>query len=151
MNIENDLGRLILKLSHTVIKNRNHHLEALHITASQADSLNYLMENDKIDIKDLKDHLCISHQTAQGLVLRMEAKGLVSVKQSSRDRRHKEISVSRKGKALGRQINANRVRTAKLLLNGMTESERDMFIKLLQAAYDNVKEDGAKDEKGNLK
>ena len=38
---ENELGRLILRLSNTIIKNRNRHLAALNLTASQADSLQF--------------------------------------------------------------------------------------------------------------
>ncbi len=40
-NTENELGRLILKLANTIIKNRNRHLEALDLTSGQADSLQF--------------------------------------------------------------------------------------------------------------
>ena len=37
--MENELGRLILRLANPILKNRNHHLEALNLTAEQAERL----------------------------------------------------------------------------------------------------------------
>ena len=59
MDYENahQLGRLILKLANTLIKNRNRHLEALDLTTSQADSLQFFLANPQCTVTDLKDAL----------------------------------------------------------------------------------------------
>ena len=59
MDYENahQLGRLILKLANTLIKNRNRHLKALDLTTSQADSLQFFLANPQCTVTDLKDYL----------------------------------------------------------------------------------------------
>ena len=63
MDYENahQLGRLILKLANTLIKNRNRHLKALDLTTSQADSLQFFLANPQSTVTDLKDYLEITH------------------------------------------------------------------------------------------
>ena len=46
MELESDVGRLVLKLANTIIKNRNSHLEVLGLTASQADSMKFFLANE---------------------------------------------------------------------------------------------------------
>lgn len=57
MKMQHQLGRLILKLANTLIKNRNRHLEALDLTTSQADSLQFFLANPQCTVTDLKDYL----------------------------------------------------------------------------------------------
>ena len=62
MDYENahQLGRLILKLANTLIKNRNRHLKALDLTTSQADSLQFFLANPQSTVTDLKAYLEIT-------------------------------------------------------------------------------------------
>ena len=41
---ENTVARLALLLSHTILKNRNQHMAAIGLTASQADCLRFCVE-----------------------------------------------------------------------------------------------------------
>lgn len=133
------LGRLILKLANTIIKNRNRHLDALGLTTSQADSLQYFLANPESTVTDLKDYLEITHQTARGLVQRMEEKGLVSLMPSAVDGRCRAVSPTESGKELGGKMAHNRERTVLRLLSGMTEEEQETFYRLLRRAYENIK------------
>ena len=142
MERQDNLGQLILTLSNTIIKNRNHHLEDLNLTAAQADSLKFFLTHEQATIKDLKEHLDITHQTAQGLVARLAEKGLVTLRRSSSDKRCQRVSVTEAGHLLGDRITGNRRRTGRLLLHGMSEEETEIFIRLLRRAYENVKDDG---------
>lgn len=141
MDYENahQLGRLILKLANTIIKNRNRHLEAMGLTANQADSLQYFLANPESTTTDLKDYLGITHQTARGLVQRIEEKGLVSLTPSALDGRCRTISSTESGKELGVKMAQNRERTVLRLLSGMTEEEQETFYRLLKMAYENIK------------
>ena len=129
MNYEDthQLGRLILKLANTLIKNRNRHLEALGLTTSQADSLQYFLANPESTVTDLKDYLEITHQTARGLVQRIEEKGLVSLTPSVVDGRCRSISPTENGKDLGVKMAHNREMTVLRLLSGMTEEEQERY------------------------
>ena len=141
--LENDLGRLILKLSNTIIKNRNRHLRALGLTSAQADSLKFYLTHKGATIKDLKEHLEISHQRAQGIVARMEEKGLLTLERSSSDKRYQRVTPTAEAVMLGERLSANRERTGALLQQGMTRLEQAEFLRLLTLAYENVKYDGA--------
>lgn len=133
------LGRLILKLANTLIRNRNRHLDALGLTTSQADSLQFFLVNPHSTVTDLKDYLEITHQTARGLVQRIEEKELVTPCPSSIDGRCRTISPTEKGIALGRKMAHNREQTVLRLLSGMSEEEQETFSRLLQTAYENIK------------
>lgn len=137
-----DLGRLILNLANTIIHNRNQHLEVLGLTSSQADCMKFFIANEKASIKTLKSELKITHQTAQGLVSRLIEKGFLSAEQSLTDKRYQIITVTEAGLSLSEKLKANGQRTANLLVKGMTEEETAVFIRLLGAAYENVKNDG---------
>ena len=84
-NTENELGRLILKLANTIIKNRNRHLEALDLTSGQADSLQFFLTHDQATATELKEYLGITHQTARGIIQRMITKGLLELHRSDAD------------------------------------------------------------------
>ena len=71
-NREYELARQVLNLANQIVKNRNKHLKELNITAEQADSLTFFYSDDNKSISDLKDYLHISHQTARGIVKRLE-------------------------------------------------------------------------------
>ena len=84
---EDELGRLILKLSHQIVKNRGRHALAAGLTASQADCMLFFSSRDEASVTQLKDYLGVTHQTAQGLVQRMTAKGLLTSRRSPQDSR----------------------------------------------------------------
>lgn len=146
MNKEQDLARLILNLSNTIIYNRNKHLEALGLTASQADAMKFFLTNENSTIKALKEALGITHQTAQGIVSRLIEKGFLLTEQSQNDKRYQIIHVTESGFALSKKINANGHRTATMLIKGMTGDEQNNFIRLLRIAHENVKNDGKADD-----
>lgn len=143
MDYENahQLGRLILKLANTLIKNRNRHLEALDLTTSQADSLQFFLANPKSTVTDLKDYLEITHQTARGLTQRIAEKNLITLTPSSLDGRCRTISPTENGITLGKKMAQNRERTVVRLLSGMTETEQETFYRLLCIAYENIKKE----------
>ena len=74
---ENQVGRLVLMLSHTILKNRNRHMAAIGLTSGQADCLRFCLEREGGTVTDLKNYLGVTHQTAQGLVRRLAEKGLL--------------------------------------------------------------------------
>lgn len=43
---ENQVGRLVLMLSHTILKNRNRHMAAIGLTSGQADCLRFCLERE---------------------------------------------------------------------------------------------------------
>ena len=84
-NKEYTLARLILRLANRIVKNRDRHVKELGLTTEQADSLLFFLDRKDAVINDLKDHLGVTHQTARGIVQRMESKGLVQIRKSKED------------------------------------------------------------------
>lgn len=138
---EKKLARLLLNLSNTIVKNRNRHLQALGLTAAQADAMQYILAHEGASISDLKDELGITHQTAWGIVQRMEARRWISLSRSAADRRRQQIFSTPSGKELGEAMLRNRERTGSLLVQGMTVEEQQMFFRLTSRAYENVQHD----------
>lgn len=146
MKNEQDLSRLVLNLANTIIYNRNEHLKELGLTSSQADCMKFFIANERASIKTLKSQLKITHQTAQGLVSRLIEKGFLSARQSQADKRYQMIAATEAGLSLSEKLHANGQRTVNLLVKGMTEEERTIFIRLLGVAYENVKNDGKEEQ-----
>ena len=143
---EYTLARLILRLANTIVKNRNVYLGTLDLTASQADSLRFFLSNPGASMTELKEFLGITHQTARGLVFRMEAKGLVQVQRSDRDARIQRVFPTAAGEELGDTLHRNGIRTGSRLLRGMTEEEQQQFYLLAQTALRNVEHYGVEEE-----
>ena len=91
-NKEYTLARLILRLANRIVKNRDRHVKELGLTTEQADSLLFFLDRKDAVINDLKDHLGVTHQTARGIVQRMESKGLVQTRKSKEDGRYQVVS-----------------------------------------------------------
>ena len=137
---EYELARLILRLSNQIVQNRDRHVRALGLTTAQADSLQFFLAHPDAAILDLKHHLGVTHQTARGIVQRMEEKGLLQARRSQEDGRYQCIRATEKGEALGRQMIRNGTRTGSRLLHNMNQEQQDTFYALLQAALNNVEQ-----------
>lgn len=136
---EEELGRLILQLANTIIKNRNHHLKSLGLTTSQADSLQFFISYDNASVTDLKNEFGITHQTASGIVQRMADKGLLEVNKSKTDSRYQIVKPTQKGIELNERLDDNKTQTAGRILDKMTMQDQTKFVRLLKTALDNVK------------
>ena len=140
-------ARLILRLSNQIIRNRDNHVKELGLTTEQADSLQFFLSHERSVIMDLKNYLGVSHQTARGIVQRMEGKGLIRLQKSETDGRFQCIQVSEKGKSLGWQLRINGIRTGNKLLKNMKPEEQEEFYHLLEVALKNV--EGAMEDEYN--
>lgn len=138
---ENELGRLILRLANTIIKNRNRHLQDLELTSAQADSLQFFLAHEGATVTDLKDEFGITHQTASGIVTRMAEKGCVTLKKSEQDGRCQIVTPTEYGVELGERMNQNRMRTGGKLLDGMKPKEQELFIRFLKQSFENIQND----------
>ena len=138
-NKEYELARQVLTLANQIVKNRNKHLKELNITAEQADSLTFFCFNANKSISDLKDYLHISHQTARGIVKRLEEKEFLKLSVSELDGRYKVVSLTEKGKYIVGCLERNGTHTGYQLLSGMTKTEQDQFSALITRVLQNIR------------
>ena len=128
------VARLILRMANQIVKNRNLHVKALGLTTEQADSLLFFLSHENAVI----NYLCVTHQTARGIVQRMEGKGVVTTRKSPTDGRYQVVSLSEKGRKMGAILLENGIQTGSRLLHGMTPEQEDLFLQLMQLALENV-------------
>ena len=137
-NKEYELARQVLTLANQILKSRNKHLKELNITAEQADSLTFFYFNADKSISDLKEYLRISHQSARGIVKRLEEKGVVKLSVSESDGRYKTVSLTEKGAHIVECLKQNGTHTGYKLLSGMTKTEQEQFSVLIASALKNM-------------
>ena len=140
-NKEYKLARQVLNLANQITKNRNRHLKELNITAEQADSLLFFCSDENKTISDLKAYLNISHQTARGIVKRLEEKKLLELSVSETDGRYKIVLLTEKGNYIVSCLKRNGTHTGYRLLSGMTKTEQEQFAVLIGKALKNVMEE----------
>ncbi len=138
-DMEYKLARQVLNLANQIIKNRNKHLKELNITAEQADSLTFFSSNPNRSISDLKEYLHIRHQTARGIVKRLEEKQFLNLIVSEEDGRYKTICLTEKGMHIVECLKQNGTYTGYQLLKGMSKEEQEQFYTLISYALNNIK------------
>ena len=129
-NKEYTLARLILRLANRIVKNRDRHVKELGL-------LFFLDRKDAV-INDLKDHLGVTHQTARGIVQRMESKGLVQTRKSKEDGRYQVVSPTQAGWRTGSILLRNGIQTGSCLLHGLTTEQEEQLYQMLQVAMKNL-------------
>lgn len=137
-NKEYELARQVLTLANQILKSRNRHLKELNITAEQADSLTFFYFNADKSISDLKEYLHISHQSARGIVKRLEEKGFVKLYVSDTDARYKTVYLTEEGIHIVEHLKKNGTHTGYQLLSGMTKTEQEQFSILIASALRNM-------------
>lgn len=137
-NSEYELARKVLNLANQIIINRNSHLKELNLTAAQADSLYFIHAHSGCSISDLKEYLHISHQTARGIVMRLEEKRFLSLRVSKSDGRYKTLSLTDAGIEIVKRMKQNGTHTGYQLLKGMTVQEQQQFSELTSRALKNI-------------
>lgn len=145
---EDELGRLILKLSHQIVKNRGRRAQEMGLTAGQADCLLFFSSRPEASVTELKDYLGVTHQTAQGLVRRMTDKGLLEASRSPRDCRVLLVSLSPQGRELAGQMARRRERTVGQLLRGVSPQEEELLLRLLERMYRSARDTDVSPEEG---
>ena len=91
-----EIGRLLKQLSDKMEATANADLKKLDLTIAQSRVLLYLDERDekRASQRELEEHLDVSHATVHGILARMEAKGLVQMSTSPKDRRMRIVQLN---------------------------------------------------------
>ena len=120
-------------------------MKAADLTHEQAISLIHVVDCPGRTINDLRIHLGVSHQAAQGITKRMGKKDLVFLEKSARDGREKLIVPTKKGLEIRRHLVGDALETGLRLLEGVDEEEKEVFYRVLLKALDNVAPEGKAD------
>lgn len=134
------LGYYFKVMSNEMIRNRNKNLEHLGLTSSQCDILLYLIAHNKEEInqKDIEKFFKLSNPTVSGILERLEMKGFIVRKTSSKDARFKQIELTDKGKEVNKDMNKNMQYLEKELLKNVSNEDLIIFKKVAKQLHDNI-------------
>lgn len=140
--MENDSScSVLLKQIHDVQeKNINNTLRNLDLTFSQINVLRALVHSaDKqMSLKELEKILHVAQSTTARIVTKMESKGLIDSFGDASDKRIKYIRLTQYGEQYSSNAKQKLEEEETRLLSSLTETEKMVFISLLQKITSNL-------------
>ena len=134
------IGKLIKQLHIALENNFNKFSKKYKLTSSQMDILIFLLHNeDKIvNQRDIENFLSSSNPTIAGTLLRLEKKGFIIRKISSKDKRYKEIYLTDKSREL-KDIIFKYIRdNDNKMFSNMSEEEKENLKNIITKILNNI-------------
>ncbi len=134
-------GKLIKQIHTTLEKNANNAFREAELTMAQVDVLMELgsAPGFTLSLKELEKELLLSQPTVAGLVSRLVQKGLVEYCYDANDKRIKLACMTESGKKHRDRIVMLLDGAENRLLGGLTDTEKDIFIALLEKVCGSLK------------
>lgn len=146
---EEHLGRYINQLSREIrtAANLNLSRSGVDITGEQCRLIGYIthrtMAGEEVFQRDIEREFGIRRSSAASILSRIEKDGFIIRVGDSSDGRLKRIILTEKGRQLHLRLEQNIIRLEQTISEGMSEEEREEFMRLIKAAIRNLKNCGA--------
>ena len=112
------------------------------VTPAQTHVLLYLHDHGGQSLqRELTGHMRVKPSTMNGVLDRMEEKGLVRRSISGRDARRRLITLTEKGEEQQALFQKSFLDTEEAMVRGFTAQEREALLSLLERVIQNLKED----------
>lgn len=110
------------------------------LTSAQCDLLFYLKNhhNEEVNPVDIEREFSLSRPTVAGILHRLRGKGFITFKESSKDRRYKQVILTEKTEQLWGRMEIHIAQVEKRMRQGLSEEEQETFIRLLKRILKNV-------------
>ena len=134
------IGKLIKQLHIALENNFNKFSKKYKLTSSQMDILIFLLHNEYkiVTQKDIENFLSLSNPTIAGTLLRLEKKGFIIRKISSKDKRYKEIYLTDKSREL-KDIIFKYIRdNDNKMFSNMSEEEKENLKNIITKILNNI-------------
>ncbi|WP_281165211.1 MarR family winged helix-turn-helix transcriptional regulator [Liquorilactobacillus sicerae] len=125
------LQRQLIKLGNQLSNRRQADLLAHDLTASQSEILLYFADHPGHLVSHLKNHLRVSHQAAQKLVMKLRQRQLLMIKVDPTDARQHQIYLTKAGKLLVQELKQHGTFAGQELLAALTEQQKDQLAHLI--------------------
>ena len=136
------LGPLLGHCAHLARQRMDERLTAYDVTPVQVHVLHYLYHHgNEVNQRDLGAYLKVKPSTVNGILDRMEEKGLVRRAVSGSDARHRLIALTELGMARQEDCRQAFLEGEKLLTRDLTEAESQVLFSLLRRILNNLEED----------
>ena len=126
-NFENNIGFLLHDVTRLMKKLFDRKMSTLNLTRSQWWVLNFLYFNEGINQSDFSILLDIEKAPLSRLLLRMEKKGWIERRNDKKDKRIKNLFLTKKIKPLIIDMRDMANSTRKSALSGLSDKEQTLF------------------------
>ena len=142
MKVPRVLGPMLGRCAHLAKERMDVRLSQYDMTPAQTHTLLYLHRHQGQALQsEVVRHLKVKPSTANGILDRMEEKGLLSRSVSEQDARQRVITLTEKGAELREQVHQAFHESEELLMKGLSEEERDQLFACLERVIWNLEED----------
>ena len=138
-----DTGKVINKISNRLRRRSVALQEKLGMSGAQGNILNYILVDGRkrpVYQKDIEKEFGLRPSTATEALKNLEAKGLICRISEKQDGRLKRIELTSKAEEIRHLITSEIAESENLLLNGITEEERRIFIEIGKKMLKNLDE-----------
>lgn len=136
------LGPILGRSAHLSRERMDARLSRYDVTPVQTHTLLYLNHHEgQAPQCEVIRHLKVKPSTANGILDRMEEKGLVARSVSGNDARRKLITLTEKGVTLQEQLRQAFDETEQLMTRGLSQEEAEQLFMLLGKVISNLEED----------
>ena len=138
-----DTGKVINKISNRLRRRSVALQEKLGMSGAQGNILNYILVDGRkrpVYQKDIEKEFGLRPSTATEALKNLEAKGLICRISEKQDGRLKRIELTSKAEEIRHLITSEIAESENLLLKGITEEERRIFIEIVKKMLKNLDE-----------
>lgn len=135
-----DIGFCIKQIHDRMEKHANNAMRPNGLTMMQVSVLLALQHSAdrQMSMKELERCFGVAQSTVAGIVSRLEQKGFVEALGDASDKRVKRVHITAAGEKCCAETACQKQEADAQLLNGFSETEKEMFRKLLEKAAKNL-------------
>ena len=136
-----ETGKMINRISNRLRRRSAKVQEAVGISGAQGNILDYIiLESMAHDVyqKEIEQEFGLRPSTATEALKTLEAKGLIHRVPNKNDARYKKIIFTEKAEAIRETLKAEIEGSERLLLDGISEEEKQEFLRIAQRMLENL-------------
>ena len=142
MRCGNALGPMLGRCAHLARERMDARMSRFGMTPAQTHVLRYLRQNGgQMPQRELLENLKVKPSTVNGILDRMEEKGLVKRSVSGTDARQRVVALTPAGLEREAEVKQSFLEAEALIARGLTEEETDTLRSLLERVIHNLEED----------
>lgn len=136
--LKRSFGFLMHDVSRLLRKSFDRHASAIGLTRAQWRVLAHLSRNEGVKQAGLAEILEIKPITLARLLDRLDAHGWVERRSDPMDKRARRLFLTRKGRAIIRELRVVALSVRAEALSGLTDAEQDLLIDQLRVVKENL-------------
>ena len=142
MHCGNALGPMLGRCAHLARERMDARMSRFGMTPAQTHVLRFLRENGgQMPQRELLENLKVKPSTVNGILDRMEEKGLVERSVSGTDARQRVVALTPAGLEREAEVKQSFLEAEALIARGLTEEETNTLRSLLERVIHNLEED----------